>query len=238
MDIGALEAEIKEGLRTLENLKNIVTIFGGARVCQSSKTYKRVMKLAQKLGENGYSIMTGGGPGVMEAANRGLVEYKKKSNNKLNKKLDREINKSQFQEYQNLESLSTQHQRDSILSIGLNIQLPHEQQMNPYVEVPLEFQNFFSRKLVFNYNSTAFVVAAGGFGTLDELSEALVQIATGKHKKIPIILYGKDYWCGFVKWLNNTMLKENAISKEELKLVQIANKPKEVLRILKESQNK
>lgn len=125
----------------------------------------------------------------------------------------------------------------SVVSIGLNIQLPHEQQMNPYVEVPLKFQNFFSRKIVFNYNSTAFIVAVGGFGTLDELSEVLVLIATGKHKRIPIILYGKDYWRGFMQWLKCTMLKEGVISKKELELIQIANKPKKVLKILKKYQN-
>ena len=124
----------------------------------------------------------------------------------------------------------------SVVSIGLNIQLPHEQQMNPYVEVPLKFQNFFSRKIVFNYNSTAFIVAVGGFGTLDELSEVLVLIATGKHKRIPIILYGKDYWKGFMQWLQCTMLKEGVISKKELELIQIANKPKKVLKILKKYQ--
>ena len=121
----------------------------------------------------------------------------------------------------------------NIVSIGLNIQLPHEQEMNPYVEIPLKFQNFFSRKLVFNHNSTAFIVAIGGFGTLDELSEVLVQIATGKHKKIPIILYGKEYWRGFIKWLKKQMLKENLITKQELALLSLADSPKEVLKILK-----
>lgn len=234
MDLGALEIEIKKGLSTLENLENIVTIFGGARVGRDTKAYQSVSKLARRLGKEGYSVMTGGGPGIMEAANRGLVEYK---NDLKNGKLDKKISKIESQRNeQSAKNTSLQSAKDSIISIGLNIQLPHEQQMNPFVEVPLEFQNFFSRKLVFNYNSTAFVVAMGGFGTLDELSEVLVQIATGKHKRIPIILYGKDYWRGFVQWLRNTMLKESAISKDELELIQIANKPKEVLKILKENQ--
>ncbi|MDE7175021.1 MAG: TIGR00730 family Rossman fold protein [Helicobacter sp.] len=216
MDLGALKAEIKEGLKTLENLDNIVTIFGGARVGCESKAYQSIVKLAQKLGAEGYSIMTGGGPGIMEAANRGLIQYKKT---------------------QGLVSPNASLKNHSVVSIGLNIQLPHEQQMNPYVEVPLKFQNFFSRKIVFNYNSTAFIVAVGGFGTLDELSEVLVLIATGKHKRIPIILYGKDYWKGFMQWLQCTMLKEGVISKQELELIQIANKPKKVLKILKKYQN-
>ncbi|MDE5926115.1 MAG: LOG family protein, partial [Helicobacter sp.] len=155
-------------------------------------------------------------PGIMEAANRGLIQYKKT---------------------QGLVSPNASLKNHSVVSIGLNIQLPHEQQMNPYVEVPLKFQNFFSRKIVFNYNSTAFIVAVGGFGTLDELSEVLVLIATGKHKRIPIILYGKDYWKGFMQWLQCTMLKEGVISKQELELIQIANKPKKVLKILKKYQN-
>ncbi len=228
MDLGALEIEIKEGLKTLENLENIITIFGGARISKASKDYQSVVKLARKLAAEGYSIMTGGGPGIMEAANRGLVEYKK----------DLECGKFGKSQPCNSEDSKTNPPSNSIVSIGLNIRLPFEQQMNPYVEVPLEFQNFFSRKLVFNYNSTAFIVAVGGFGTLDELSEVLVQIATGKHKKIPIILYGKDYWRGFIQWLKNAMLKVGAISKEELKLIQVANKPKQVLQILRNYQKK
>lgn len=202
MQLDALKSEITKGLQTLESLQNIITIFGGARFSIDSAEYANIMRLAYTLGENGYSIMTGGGPGIMEAANRGLMQYKQESNS------------------------------DSIFSIGLNIQLPHEQKMNPYVEIPLEFQSFFSRKLVFGYNSTAFIVAMGGYGTLDELSEVLVQIATGKHKRIPIILYGKDYWSGFLAWLETTLLKEGAISKDELELLTPANNPNEVLAIL------
>lgn len=203
MHIEALKAEITNGLQTLEFLQNIITIFGGARVSADSAEYAKIMRLAYTLGENNYSIMTGGGPGIMEAANRGLTQYKQESKS------------------------------DSIFSIGLNIHLPHEQRMNPYVEIPLEFQSFFSRKLVFSYNSTAFIVAMGGYGTLDELTEVLVQIATGKHKRIPIILYGKDYWSGFLAWLQTTLLKEKAISKAELELLTLANNPTEVLETLK-----
>lgn len=227
MDLRALEIEIKEGLDALSKLENIITIFGGARVSKESKDYRSVVKLARKLAAEGYSIMTGGGPGIMEAANRGLVEYKK----------DLECG-NLGEKQSNNEDSRTSPCSDSIVSIGLNIRLPFEQQMNPYVEVPLEFQNFFSRKLVFKYNSTAFIVAVGGFGTLDELSEVLVQIATGKHERIPVILYGKDYWRGFIQWLKDAMLKVGAISQEELELIQVANKPKQVLRILKNHQKK
>ncbi|WP_299547568.1 TIGR00730 family Rossman fold protein [uncultured Helicobacter sp.] len=202
MDLDALRQEIAKGLQALENIKNIITIFGGARVNPTHKAYLKVQELAYTLGTQQYSIMTGGGPGIMEAANRGLIQYKQESKN------------------------------DSIFSIGLNIQLPFEQKMNPYVEIPLEFQNFFSRKLVFNYNSTAFIVARGGYGTLDELSEVLVQISTGKHAKIPIILYGKDYWSGFLSWIKTTLLKESSITEAELKLLEIADTPSEVLEIL------
>lgn len=193
--------EITESFKILNQYRNVVTIFGGARIPKENKNYKKIQKLAYELAKEGYSIMTGGGPGIMEAANFGAFKAKSKNPN--------------------------------IVSIGLNIQLPHEQEMNPYVEIPLKFQNFFSRKLVFNHNSTAFIVAIGGFGTLDELSEVLVQIATGKHKKIPIILYGKEYWRGFIKWLKKQMLKENLITKQELALLSLADSPKEVLKILK-----
>ncbi|TLD85370.1 TIGR00730 family Rossman fold protein [Helicobacter sp. MIT 11-5569] len=202
MDLEALRQEISKGLHTLEKLENIITIFGGARVSKNHSAYHKTQALAYTLGAHKYSIMTGGGPGIMEAANRGLMQYKQESKD------------------------------SSVFSIGLNIQLPHEQKINPYVEIPLEFQNFFSRKLVFSYNSTAFIVAMGGYGTLDELSEVLVQIATGKHKRIPIILYGKDYWSGLLAWLQTTLLKEEAISKEELELLATADNPNEVLEIL------
>ncbi|MBX7490315.1 TIGR00730 family Rossman fold protein [Helicobacter turcicus] len=202
MDLDTLREEISKGLQTLEQLENIITIFGGSRVDCAHTAYHKIQELTYILGAHNYSIMTGGGPGIMEAANRGLMQYKQESKN------------------------------DSIFSIGLNIQLPHEQKMNPYVEIPLEFQNFFSRKLVFNYNSTAFIVAMGGYGTLDELSEVLVQIATGKHKRIPIILYGKDYWSGFLTWLETKLLDEGVISKVELELLTLVDSPNEVLEVL------
>ncbi|MDD6055178.1 MAG: TIGR00730 family Rossman fold protein [Helicobacteraceae bacterium] len=202
MDLENLQSEIKDSLKSLENIQNIITIFGSARLKSDNKHYKKIKKLSYILAQNGYSIMTGGGSGIMEAANFGLKTYKDKNKD------------------------------SSVYSIGLNIQLPFEQKMNNFVEIPLKFQSFFSRKLVFNYNSTAFIVAIGGFGTLDELSEVLVQISTKKHKRIPIILYNKSYWSGFTKWLKKTMLKQGVITKDELKLLKIANKPKEVLKIL------
>ena len=117
MQLDTLKSEITKGLQALESLQNIITIFGGARFSIDSAEYANIMRLAYTLGENGYSIMTGGGPGIMEAANRGLMQYKQESNS------------------------------DSIFSIGLNIQLPHEQRMNPYVEIPLEFQSFLVASL-------------------------------------------------------------------------------------------
>ncbi|CAM2772372.1 TIGR00730 family Rossman fold protein [Helicobacter burdigaliensis] len=196
--------EIEKSFQALSKFNNVITIFGSARVKTDSKDYQKIFKLAKKLGEKGYSIMSGGGPGIMEAANKGLIEAKKTS------------------------SLKNQ------VSIGLNIQLPFEQEMNPYVEIPLKFEHFFSRKLVFNYNSTAFIVAKGGFGTLDELSEVLVQISTGKHKKIPIILYDEKFWSRMLKWFKKQLLKENLICKKDLEILQIASTPKEVLKILKD----
>ncbi len=194
----------KEVCRSFEVLKpyeNILTIFGGARVAKYSEAYKQIERLAFELGKEGYCIMTGGGPGIMEAANKGLVESKDKDS--------------------------------KVVSIGLNIQLPHEQTINPYVEIPLIFENFFSRKFVFNHHSIGIIVGEGGFGTLDELSEILTLIATQKIQKIPIILYGKEYRKGFFHWIEEVMLKEGLISKEELEIISIADSPKEVLRILK-----
>ncbi|PZT47896.1 Rossman fold protein, TIGR00730 family [Helicobacter valdiviensis] len=196
--------EIEKSFKVLSDFNNVITIFGSARIKQDSKDYQKICKLAKKLGKKGYSIMSGGGPGIMEAANKGLLKAKKLQNNK------------------------------NQVSIGLNIQLPFEQEMNPYVEIPLKFEHFFSRKLVFNYNSTAFIVAKGGFGTLDELSEVLVQISTGKHKKIPIILYDKKFWKGMLRWFKKRLLKEGLINLADLELLQTASTPKEVLKILKE----
>lgn len=196
--------EIEKSFKVLSDFNNVITIFGSARIKQDSKDYQKICKLAKKLGKKGYSIMSGGGPGIMEAANKGLLEAKKLQNSK------------------------------NQVSIGLNIQLPFEQEMNPYVEIPLKFEHFFSRKLVFNYNSTAFIVAKGGFGTLDELSEVLVQISTGKHKKIPIILYDKKFWKGMLRWFKKRLLKEGLINLADLELLQTASTPKEVLKILKE----
>ena len=194
--------EITPSFKELEHYSNVITIFGGARISKESKVYRKVRKLARKLGKEGYSIMTGGGPGIMEAANWGLMQAKK------------------------------QTQRSDIYSIGLNIQLPCEQKLNPYVEIPLTFEYFFSRKLVFAYNSTAFIVAEGGFGTLDELFEVIVLITTGKHKPTPIILYGKKFWGGLVTWLKQELLQKDLI--EDLDCITLAHSPKEVLKILKD----
>lgn len=200
-----LKKEISLSLQALKGLENIITIFGGARVNYKHIAYANVQELAYTLAACQYSIMTGGGPGIMEAANRGLMLYKE------------------------------EFKSDSIFSIGLNIHLPHEQKLNPYVEIALKFQNFSGRKFIFNHKSIAFIVAAGGFGTLDELSEVLVQVSTHKLRKIPIILYGKDYWKGFLEWLQNTLLEQNTISQEQLALLKIADTPKEVLKILEDS---
>ncbi|WP_104721405.1 LOG family protein [Helicobacter mesocricetorum] len=193
--------EVCKSFEVLKPYENILTIFGGARVQRQSEAYQKIERLAFKLGREGYSIMTGGGPGIMEAANKGLVESKDKAT--------------------------------KVVSIGLNIQLPYEQAMNPYVEIPLIFESFFSRKFVFNHHSIGIVVGQGGFGTLDELSEILTLIATQKMQKIPIILYGRDYWRNFLQWIEGVMLKEGLITKEELEIVSLVDSPEEVLRILK-----
>ncbi|MDE5592032.1 MAG: TIGR00730 family Rossman fold protein [Helicobacter sp.] len=193
--------EVSHSLKILEPYSNIISVFGGTRIGVECESYQRIEQLAFELGKEGYSIMTGGGSGAMEAANKGLVRSKVKN--------------------------------PKVVSIGLNIELPCEQSLNPYVEIPLSFENFFSRKTIFNRCGSAFIVVEGGFGTMDELSEILVQVATQKIPKKPIILYDRNYWQELFEWFKKKMLKKGLITQEELNLLEFADTPKEVLGLLK-----
>jgi len=181
-----IQAEFVEGFGLLAELGAAVSIFGSARTKPGTAEYELADKIAQGLAREGYAIITGGGPGIMEAANKG----------------------------------------------GLGIELPMEAGLNDYVNVGVEFRYFFVRKTVFIKYSQAFVVLPGGFGTMDELFEALTLVATGKITKFPIVLVGSAYWSGLIDWLKSTMLAEGKIGQEELALLHIADDPDEVVKVI------
>ena len=178
--------EFVEGFDALANIEPAVTVFGSARVGRRNRYYAAARRVAAALGREGFNIITGGGPGVMEAANRGA--------------------------------------RDSgVLSIGCNIELPFEQGLNEFVDLGMEFRYFFVRKTMFVKYAEGFVIFPGGFGTLDELFEALTLIQTGKVEHFPVVLYGKDYWKGLLQWIREKPLYEEKISPEDLDLVTITD---------------
>jgi len=173
--------EFVEGFDSLADVSGAVTIFGSARTSPSDPMYLKAVELGRRLAEEKFPVITGGGPGIMEAGNKGARE-------------------------------------GGTLSVGLNIELPFEQGLNPYVDRGIDFRYFFVRKTMFIKYSTAFVVFPGGFGTLDEMFEALTLIQTGKVKNFPVILFGKSYWKGLVDWIRDTMLAEKKISPGDLDL--------------------
>jgi len=176
-------SEFVEGFDTLSGVRRpAVTIFGSARTAEEHSDYQLARDLARQLAEHGYGVITGGGPGIMEAANRGATEAEG-------------------------------------LSIGLNIDLPHEQHPNQYINLPLDFRYFFVRKVMFMKYSMAFVCLPGGFGSMDELFESLTLIQTNKIKPFPIILVGSSFWQGLVDWLRDQLLKTNKIDKDDLSLL-------------------
>ncbi|MFI5236123.1 MAG: TIGR00730 family Rossman fold protein [Gemmatimonadales bacterium] len=185
--------EFVEGFDALADVADAVTVFGSARTAPDDPMYPKAIETARLLAQAGFPIITGGGPGIMEAANRGAAE-------------------------------------GGALSIGCNIELPHEQGLNAYVERGVEFRYFFVRKTMFLKYSIAFVVFPGGFGTLDELTEALTLIQTGKVKDFPVILVGTEYWRGLVDWIRGPMLREGKIAPKDLELFQLTDDPAEVVR--------
>lgn len=175
-----------------------VTIYGSARTTVDHKYYLLAEKIAADLAVAGYCVITGGGPGVMEAANKGASEA-------------------------------------GGVSIGLNIDLPHEQAPNPYANFPLNFKYFFVRKVLFMKYSTGFVCMPGGFGSLDELFEALTLIQTERIKPFPIVLVGSEFWAGLVDWIKDKLLGSGNISPEDMSLFRVIDDPDEVVRYLKET---
>jgi len=191
-------AEFVEGFEKLGDIQDAVAVFGSARVLPEDPYYKVAVDTTRLLAQAGFPIITGGGPGIMEAANRGAVE-------------------------------------GDGLSIGCNIELPHEQGTNTYVRRSMYFRFFFVRKTMFAKYSMAFVVFPGGFGTLDELFEALTLIQTGKVSSFPVVLVGKHYWSGLVDWLRTTMAGEGKIGLDDLNLFHVTDDPAEVLRIIQQA---
>jgi uncharacterized protein (TIGR00730 family) len=193
-----IQAEFVEGFGLLAELGPAVSIFGSARTARGSAEYETAERIASGLVKAGYAVITGGGPGIMEAANKGAVDA-------------------------------------GGVSVGLGIELPKEMGLNDYVEVGLEFRYFFVRKTCFIKYSQAFVVLPGGFGTMDELFEALTLVATGKVTKFPIVLVGRDYWSGLLSWLHGTMLARANIGPDEFSLIKVADDADEVVRIIRQA---
>ncbi len=185
-------AEFVEATDRLANVRPAVTIFGSARVPPESPYYLLAETIARKLSDTGLGVISGGGPGVMEAANRGAFEGKGPS-------------------------------------VGLNIQLPHEQRRNPYQNVSVGFKHFFARKYMFVRFAMAYVVMPGGFGTLDELMEALTLIQTGKSAKFPVVLVGSKFWSGLLDWLKDRLVAENMIDAADMNLIQVIDDPDQVV---------
>lgn len=185
-------AEFVDGFETMAEIYPAVSIFGSSRVKPDDPLYEAARTVARLFAEDGFHVITGGGPGLMEAANRGAAEGGAKS-------------------------------------VGLNIQLPMEQEVNPHANVVVDFRYFFVRKVMFVKYAQAYVVFPGGFGTLDELFEALTLIQTDRIKPFPVILVGNDYWTGLVDWLRDRLLGTGKISPEDLELIQLVDDPHEVV---------
>jgi len=184
--------EFVEGFDTLSDVRNAVSIFGSARTKADDPYYEKAVETARLLARQGVPIITGGGPGIMEGANRGAQE-------------------------------------GNGLSIGCNIELPFEQGTNPYVERSINFRYFFVRKTMFVKYSTAFIVFPGGFGTMDELFEALTLIQTGKVTMFPVVLFGREYWHGLIEWLEDRVVGEGKVDAKDLELLHVTDHPAEAV---------
>jgi uncharacterized protein (TIGR00730 family) len=191
--------EFVEGFDELGNLGRCVSVFGSARLTRADPVYDRCVETIRLLGEAGYGIITGGGPGIMEAANRGA--------------------------------------RDAgAPSVGCNIELPFEQELNEFVDLRIDFRYFFVRKTMFVKYAEAFVIFPGGFGTLDELFEALTLIQTGKVRNFPVVMFDTEYWAGLMDWIRARALGEGKISKEDLDLIFLTDSPEDVVAHVQSSQ--
>jgi uncharacterized protein (TIGR00730 family) len=191
----AIMAEFVESTERLNAIRPAVSVFGSARTPPDHPYYRLGEDIARQLSDAGFSVISGGGPGIMEAANKGAY-----------------LGKSP--------------------SVGLNIQLPHEQQDNPYQDISQSFRHFFARKVMFVKFASAYVVLPGGFGTLDELTEALTLVQTGKSHKIPIILVHEPFWRGMLDWFKQTLVAENMIDADDMHLIKVINEPQAVVKAI------
>ncbi len=190
--IFGIMSEFVEATERLAAIKPAVTIFGSARVKEGTPYYELTERTARLLSDSGFSVISGGGPGIMEAANKGAFFGKSPS-------------------------------------VGLNIQLPHEQSNNPYQDISQTFRHFFASKYMFVRFASAYVVMPGGFGTLDELMEALTLIQTGKARKIPLILVCSDFWKGMIDWFKERLVAEGMVDPEDINLIQLIDEPEKVV---------
>ncbi|HOD28732.1 MAG TPA: TIGR00730 family Rossman fold protein [Syntrophales bacterium] len=186
-------AEFVEAIDALSKIQRAVSIFGSARTRPEDPFYQKAEYLGRRLVEKGFGVITGGGPGIMEAANKGAAEAGGKS-------------------------------------VGMNIRLPFEQKPNPYANISIDYRYFFIRKVMFVKYAVAYIILPGGFGTMDELFEALTLIQTRRIKSFPVILMGSAYWQGLLHWLKETLLADGMILPEDLDLIQVIDDPDEAVR--------
>jgi hypothetical protein len=185
--VESIAAEFREGFEAVERIdRPAVTVFGSARIREDDPVYEQARGVARRFAEEGWAVVTGGGPGVMEAANRGARE-------------------------------------GDGLSVGFNIELPHEQDVNPYLDIAVTFRHFYARKTMFVKAAEGFVVFPGGFGTSDELFESLTLIQTGKVLHFPVILFGSDYWAELLTWVRGELLADGMISPDDLDLLHVTD---------------
>jgi uncharacterized protein (TIGR00730 family) len=190
-------AEFVEGFEVMPEVSPAVTIFGSARTKSDSDDYLKTVQIARLLVEHGFNVISGGGPGIMEAANKGAAEAGGKS-------------------------------------VGLHIHLPNEQEANPYANIRLDFKYFFIRKVMFVKYAVAYIIMPGGFGTMDELFEAVTLIQTKRIRSFPVILVDSGFWKGLVDWAKKTLVGQGTISKEDLELLHIVDTPDEAVNIIKQ----
>lgn len=195
-----IQAELVSGFDALDGLGPAISVFGSARTPVGSRHYRDAMSLGRMLAEAGYAVITGGGPGIMEAANRGAHEA-------------------------------------GGLSVGLGIEIPVEQGINPWVDLGVDFRYFFARKVMFVKYASGFVVFPGGMGTLDELFESLTLAQTQKINGFPITLVDRDYWAGLLGWLSETVAGQGAISRSDLSLLTAVDTPEEAMALIRQASN-
>jgi uncharacterized protein (TIGR00730 family) len=193
--------ELRQGFEALSHIGKAVSVFGSARTPRDHPRYEAARAMARRLGEEGYAIITGGGPGIMEAANRGAREA-------------------------------------GVPSVGLGIELPHEQGLNEYVDVALTFHYFFTRKVMFVRYASGFVVYPGGFGTLDELFEAATLRQTEKIHYFPIVLMGSDYWGGLIEWLRDAVEAEGNIAEIDVTTLAVCDRVEPALELLEDTEHR